>query len=200
MTLLHRLASIVGWILHRDRAERDLNDELDSFVDMAAADRMRDGTAAAEARRSAVLQLGGVEQAKEGVRAARHGAWLDEVGRDVRYALRMYVRNLGFSAVAILTLALGIAGTTVMFALIQGVLLRPLPVLEQDRLIVAWKEVRTSRSAQYPFGNREIEAVADASRLLANAAGVSRHGVGRSVMVENGISTFVSDALVTGGF
>jgi putative ABC transport system permease protein len=200
MTLLHRLASIVGWILHRDRVERDLHDELDSFVDMAAADRMRDGTAAAEARRSAVLQLGGVEQAKERVRSARHGAWLDEVGRDVRYALRMYVRNLGFSAVAILTLALGIAGTTVMFALIQGVLLRPLPVLEQDRLIVAWKEVRTSRSAQYPFGNREIEAVADASRLLANAAGVSRHGVGRSVMVENGISTFVSDALVTGGF
>jgi predicted permease len=87
-----------------------------------------------------------------------------------------------------------------MFALIQGVLLRPLPVLEQDRLIIAWKEVRTSGSAQYPFGNTEIEAVADASRLLVNAAGVSRHGVGRSVMIENGISTFVNDALVTGGF
>jgi putative ABC transport system permease protein len=200
MTLLHRLTSIVGWMLHRDRVERDLNDELDSFIDMAAEDRMREGAAAAEARRSAVLQLGGVEQAKERVRAARHGAWLDAVGRDVRYSLRMCVRNLGFSALVILTLALGIAGTTVMFALIQGVLLRPLPVLEQDRLIVVWKEVRTSGSAQYPFGNTEIEAVADASRLLVNAAGVSRHGVGRSVMVEHGISTFVNDALVTGGF
>src|SRR5205807_10524854 len=59
-------------------------------------------------------------------------------------------------------------------------------------------EARTSHSSQYAFGNREIEAVADASRLLANAAGVSRHGVGRSVMVENGSSTFVNDALVTG--
>jgi hypothetical protein len=66
-----------------------------------------------------------------------------------------------------------------MFALIQGVLLRPLPVLEQDRLLIAWKEVRTSGSAHYPFGSTEIEAVAKASQLLINAAGVSRHGVGR---------------------
>src|SRR5688572_3840469 len=200
MTLLHRLASMVRWMIHRHSAERDLNDEMEAFVDMAAADRMRDGAAPAEARRSAVLDLGGVEQAKERVRSARHGAWLDEVGRDLRYGLRMCVRNLRFSALAILTLAIGIAGTTVMLALIQGVLLRPLPVLEQDRLIVAWKEVRTSGSARYPFGATEIEAVSDASRLLVNAAGVSRHGVGRSVMVENGASSFVSDALVTGGF
>src|SRR5215218_3412860 len=110
----------------------------------------------------------GMEQPKERVRAARRGTWLDEAGRDVRFALRMCVRNPAFSVLAILTLALGIAGTTVMFALIQGVLLRPLPVLEQSRLIVAWKEVRTAGSAQYPFGNREIEAVADASRLLVN--------------------------------
>ena len=82
MTLLHRLASVVRWMVFRDRAERDLNDELEAFVDMAAADRMRDGAASADARRSAVLHLGGVEQAKERVRSARHGAWLDEVGRD----------------------------------------------------------------------------------------------------------------------
>ena len=54
----------------------------EAFVDMAAADRMRDGAASAEARRSAVLHLGGVEQTKERVRSGRHGAWLDEVGRD----------------------------------------------------------------------------------------------------------------------
>jgi putative ABC transport system permease protein len=200
MTLLYRLASMVRWVFHRHRAERDLNDEMEAFVDMAAADRMRDGAAAAEARRSAVLHLGGVEQAKEGVRAARRGAWLDDVGRDVRYGLRMCFRNLRFSVLAILTLAIGIAGATVMLALIQGVLLRPLPVLEQDRLIVAWKETRTAGSAQYHFGATEIEAVADASRLLASAAGVSRHGVGRSVVVDNGVSSFVNDALVTGGF
>jgi putative ABC transport system permease protein len=109
-------------------------------------------------------------------------------------------RAKAFTVAAVLTLALGIAGTTAMFALIQGVLLRPLPVLEQDRLVIAWKEVRTSGSAQYPFGSTEIEAVAEASQLLVNAAGVARHGVGRSVVVENGISSYVNDALVTGSF
>jgi hypothetical protein len=67
MTPLHRLASIVRWIAHRNRAERDLDDELRAFVDMAAADHIRDGATAADARRRASLQLGGLEQAKERV-------------------------------------------------------------------------------------------------------------------------------------
>ena len=82
MMLLHRLASIVRWIVNRNRAEADLDDELQTFVDMAAADHVRDGATPAEARRLAVLQLGGVEQAKERVRTGRHGAWLDAAGRD----------------------------------------------------------------------------------------------------------------------
>ena len=108
-------------------------------------------------------------------------------------------RDTESSALAVLTLAIGVTGTTVMLALVQGVLLRPLPVFDQNRLIVAWKE-RPLASAQFPFGGREIEAVADASQLLVNAAGVSRHGARRSVIVEHGVSTFVNDALVTGGF
>ena len=200
MTVLHRLVSMLRWVIHRHQAERELNDEMETFVDMAAAERMRHGVTAADARRSAVLQLGGVEPAKERVRSARHGAWLDAAERDVRHGLRMCIRNPRFSVLAILTLAIGVAGTTVMLALIQGVLLRPLPVLDQDRLIVAWKERRTSGSVQYPFGGTEIEAVADAGGLLASAAGVSSHGVVRSVMVENGAPSFVNAALVTGAF
>ena len=120
--------------------------------------------------------------------------------RDVGYAARGLLRSPGFATVAVLTLGLGIAGTTVMFTLIQGVLLRPLPVHEQDRLIVAWKEVRTSGSARYPFGDVEIESVADASRLLEGAAGIGRHGAERSVVTDNGVSTYANVALVTGGF
>jgi len=200
MTLLRRLGSMVRWVIHRDRAERELNDEMQAFVDMAVADHVRNGMTPDEARRLAVLQLGGVEQAKARVRSGRHGAWLDEVGRDVHYAVRTCIRNLGFSGLAILTLAIGIAGTTSMFAMIQGVLLRPLPVLDQDRLIVAWREAQTSGSARYPFGSDEIDLVRDESRLLVNTAGVSRNGVGRAVVVENGASSYVNDALVTGAF
>ena len=120
--------------------------------------------------------------------------------QEFRLALRALSRAKTFTGAAVLTLGVGIAGTTVMFALIQGVLLRPLPVHEQDRLILAWKEVRTSGSARYPFGNTEIEAVADHSQLLEKAAGVTRNGVQRSVVTDNGVSSYANVALVTGGF
>jgi putative ABC transport system permease protein len=125
---------------------------------------------------------------------------VDTVLSEVRHAVRGFRRSPGFAAVAVLMLAIGIAGATVMFALIQGVLLRPLPVHEQDRLILAWKEVRTSGSARYPFGNAEIETVADNSQLLEKAAGVTRNGAQRSVVTDNGVSTYANVALVTGGF
>lgn len=125
---------------------------------------------------------------------------LESVTQDFRLACRGLWRAKAFTGAAIATLTLGIAGTTVMFALIQGVLLRPLPVHEQDRLIVAWKELSSVGSARYPFGNTEIESVAEASRLLENAAGVTRNGVGRSVMVDRGVSSYADVALVTGGF
>src|SRR5688500_20306623 len=69
MTLLHRLASIVRWMFRRNQAERDLNDEMAAFVDMAAANEIRDGATLAEARRRATIQLEGLEQAKAAVRA-----------------------------------------------------------------------------------------------------------------------------------
>jgi putative ABC transport system permease protein len=120
--------------------------------------------------------------------------------QDLQLAWRGLWRAKTFTGAAVLTLALGIAGTTVMFALIQGVLLRPLPVREQDRLILAWKEVRTSGSARYPFGSTEIEAVAEHSQLLEKAAGVTRNGVRRTVVTDNGVSTYANVGLITGGF
>ena len=125
---------------------------------------------------------------------------IERLSHDFRSAFRGLWRAKGFTVAAVSTLALGIAGTTVMFTLIQGVLLRPLPVREQERLIVAWKIVPTSGSANYPFGDREIEAVAEASQLLESAAGVTRNGVGRSVVIDDGVSSYANVGLVTGGF
>jgi hypothetical protein len=105
MTLVHRVASMWRWLFFRDKTEREMHDELRTFVDMAAADHARDGVTPSEARRRAVSQLGGVEHTKERVRADTHGAWTDAVVRDVRYTLRMYARSPGVSAVIIVTLA-----------------------------------------------------------------------------------------------
>jgi putative ABC transport system permease protein len=125
---------------------------------------------------------------------------LQTIQQDVGLAWRGLRRARVFSAAAILTLSLGIAGTTVMFTLIQGVLLRPLPVREQDRLLVAWKELRSSGFTHHPFGDAEIEAVGRASQLLLKVAGVDANRAGREVISENGTSSYVNSALVTGGF
>ena len=131
MTFLHHLKSMLRWIVRRDSAEQDLNDELQAFVEMAAADKVRAGAAPAEAHRLAVLELGGLEQVKEQVRGGRHGGWLDAAGRDVIYGLRQVRRNPAFSGVAIATLALGIGGITAMFSTFDAVLIRPLPTPRQ---------------------------------------------------------------------
>ena len=120
--------------------------------------------------------------------------------RDIRLACRSLWRARAFTGTAVSTLAVGIAGTTVMFALVRGVILRPLPVHDQDGVIVAWKELRTSGSARYPFGDSEIEAVAASSRLIARAAGVTRNGAGRMVITDGGVATYANVAEVTGGF
>ena len=105
MTLVHRLASMLSWILRRNRAEQRLDDEVRAFVEMATADKMREGVPAAEARRLALVELGGIEPVKESVRAGRHGALLDDVGRDVRYAFRLCARQRTFALVIVGTLA-----------------------------------------------------------------------------------------------
>jgi putative ABC transport system permease protein len=135
MRFLHRLASTVRWLVHRNSHEQDLKDEIQAFVDMAAADRMRDGTPPDDARRMAVLDLGGVEQTKERIRSARYGAWLDEIERDIRYAVRTCARNPGFSAVVVLTLALGIGANTAIFSLVNALILRSLPVRHPEQLV-----------------------------------------------------------------
>jgi putative ABC transport system permease protein len=124
----------------------------------------------------------------------------DGVVADLRSALRGLRRARGFTVAAVLTLAIGIAGATVMFGLIRGVLLRPMPVHEQDRLVVAWKTVPDSGSAIYPFGAAAIERVAEASRLLDGAAGVTRNGIGRMVVADGDAAEYANVALVTGGF
>ena len=104
--------------------------------------------------------------------------------QDLYFACRGLLRVKAFTGTAVATLAVGIAGVTVMFALIEGVSLRPLPVQEQDRLLVAWKELRSAGFAHYPFRAAEIVALRRESQLLVSAAGVDYNGAWPFVAVE----------------
>lgn len=175
MTFLHRLASVLRWLFSRNRTEQRLDDELQVFIDMSAAEKIRDGLPPAEARRLAILELGGVEQAKERVRTYRHGAWLDEVGRDVRYAFRMFVKSPGFTVIIVLTLALGIGANTAIFSLIDALMLRWLPVRNPQELVQLTLQAPGARGpGGGSFSNAIVRALGEEREIFTSVAGFSQ--------------------------
>jgi predicted permease len=140
----------VNWwrrLLRRSKAEEQLEKELRFHLEQHTADLIAKGLGPREARRLARLALGGPEQVKEQCRDARGTRWLEDLVRDVAYAIRTLRQRPGFTAVALLTLALGTGATTVMFTVINGVLLKPLPYPQPDRL--AALQEKTEKATQY---------------------------------------------------
>src|ERR1043165_1957636 len=131
-----RLRNKLRYLVGADRIDRDLKEELDIHRDMLVEDERREGhppgTAALNARR----RMGNTALMTEYARDAWIVAWLDTLVRDVRYALRSFVKNPAFTSIAVLTLALGIGANTAIFRLVDTVMLRALPVQRPEQLLV----------------------------------------------------------------
>jgi putative ABC transport system permease protein len=145
-----RFASFLRNTFRRSAVERDLDEEMRAYLDLVAREKVEAGMDAAAAARAARLELGGVEQVKQEVRAARVGARLDDVVRDVRHGWRMLWRAPAFTSIALLTLALGIGANTAIFSVVDGVLLRPAPLSKLDELVVVWETDRASGTSREP--------------------------------------------------
>jgi putative ABC transport system permease protein len=119
---------------------------------------------------------------------------------DLIAATRGLWRAKSFAAAAIVTLSLGIAGVAVLLTFIHGVMFRPLPIIDQERVIVAWKQLPSNADAPMPFGGDAIRAAGEASTLLEAVGGVSSHAVASWPLVDADSAGYVKGALVTGSF
>jgi predicted permease len=139
------LADLVGRfraLLRRDAVETQLAEEIRFHLEMETAANIRRGMAPEEARRAAALTFGPVERAREEHRDARGTRLVEDAIADLRWAARWLVHSPGFAAAVVLTLALGVGGTTAVVCVVDGVLLRPLPYPEADRLAAVWSLTR----------------------------------------------------------
>ena len=129
----------------RDRADDELDAELRDHVERQVADYVRAGMPAREARRRARLEFGGLDHVKEMCRDVRRTRWVEDLAREVRYALRRQFKDRGsrVSVFAVVALAMGIGASTAMFGVLDAVVLQPLPFAQEERLVAGWKTSRT---------------------------------------------------------
>ena len=190
MSRLRRgLARLAGFV-SRGRLDRAFDDELQSHLELHIEDNLRAGLSPDEARRRALLKLGGIESARQHYREQASIPWLEHIVQDVRFTLRQLARTPAYSVTAVATLALGMASALAIFAFVNAALVRPLPYADPDRLVTAtgstleiphaslswpdyldWKRANTVFSA--------IEAHKGGGVALTTASGVELVPVGR---------------------
>lgn len=138
-SLLSRLARRASYLLHRNDAERAMDDEMRHHVECEIAQRVANGMTQDEARRSALRDFGGIERHKDDARDVRGVRPLDELARDIRYSLRVLSKNRAFATAVVVTFALGIGCSSAIFSLVNGILLRPLPYPRPNELVALWE-------------------------------------------------------------
>src|SRR5882724_10755510 len=149
MNLLRLIVRRLRALVRKEKLDTEMTEELRLHLELQTKANLAAGLSHREAQYAARRQFGGVEQIKEECREQRGVAWLENIGRDVRYAIRSLRRTPVFAAIVVLTLALGIGANTAIFSFFNGILLRPLPYGAPDRTVLL--QQRAERMGELGF-------------------------------------------------
>jgi hypothetical protein len=191
---IHRLC---GLFLKR-KMERDLEDEIRSHLDMQIEDNLRLGMSPEEARYEALRKFGGVEQVKESYRDRSSLSFVDSTLQDLRYGSRMLWKNKGFTAIALLSLALGIGANTAIFSLVDTVLIKMLPVKNPEQLVTLERGDLPPGRSRPAFSRAFFEKAGMQQELLAGVCTFASNP--RVNVALNGQPEIASAQRVSGGF
>jgi predicted permease len=186
----------VAGLFPRDTTDRDLDEELASHLQLHIDDNLRAGMRPDEARRAAILALGGLAATRERVRDRRRLPFVDALVRDVRYGVRSLRRTPGFALVAVVMLALGIGANAAIFSLVDAVLLRSLPVREPDRLVVL-RTVQPRDGVATSFSYPMYQDLRDRAQAFS---GVVARGGTQVAFSDGGVTERVVAELVSGNY
>jgi len=197
--IYRRLRSWLGATLRRSRMDSEMDTELHFHLEAYAEDLVRKGLPRPEALRRARLEFGGVDKTKEECREARGAHLVDILIQDLRYAARTMLRSPGFTATAVIALALGIGANTAIFSVVNAVLLRPLPFDQPDRLVQVW---HTPPQATFP-GMKEF-AVSPANFIdwrneSRGFQAMAAYGFGRYTLTGSGHPEAIRTCAATSG-
>src|SRR5688500_1842679 len=169
--VMMRIRSLV-----RGRAlDRELDEELQFHVDQLVQSNLARGLSPDAARREALLAIGGIEQRKEECRDTRRVRLVEDLVQDLRYGVRTLRRAPGFTTAAVLTLTLGIGTSVAMFTVVNGVLMRPLPFPEPERLHLVSLSPKSMLMAQPGMVDRTYVAFREADRTFQNLAAFTHY-------------------------
>ncbi len=178
-------------------ADDDLREELQAHLDMEIAENIRRGMHPDAARRAALLASGGLTVAAEAVRAQRGLPWVESVFADIKYAVRTLRHSPAFTTVVVITLALGIGANTAIFSVVRGVLLKPLPHRDGERLVYLRHSIDGPGGASIAFSVPEVHDFREGAKSLA---GIAEFSSWSSTLQTDEGAARLDVALVTGNY